>query len=149
MTETAAVFLLTAGLLAAALWRRPEAITLTLAVAFGMAMIVAEWWPRETRLPVVIALDAGVVAASGFIARHYHSERARIIMAIGLFKVTFAIAAVSFGMVQHLRAAGLNTAFIAQVLVAGGIANGVLSWLGNRVDRLRGLRNRMLGNVGS
>ena len=46
-----------AGLLAVALWRRPQAITLVLALAFVAAVGVAALLPRDARLLAPIVLD--------------------------------------------------------------------------------------------
>ena len=148
MNETQAVFLLITALLALALYRRPDSLTLTLAAAFGAAMAVAAVWPPETRLPVTVALDGAVVAMAARLARVHLSDRAAVVVGIGTLKVEVALAAAYFGIVQHVRAAGVNSAFIIQVLVAGGMANGIMAWVGHRAGRLVDLRRRVLGIMG-
>lgn len=46
---TEAAFAFYAALLALALWRRPQAITVVLGIAFITAVAVAYVWPAETR----------------------------------------------------------------------------------------------------
>lgn len=147
MSETLAVFLLQGVLLMWGLRRRPERIMLALALAWIAALGVAEYWPPETRLPVIVALDAALIAAMGWIHRTYESERALVVMWIGTVKIVWAMAAVVLAWPQHFRAAGINGAFIVQVLVGGGFVDGFMAWLGYRARRVRDRLPRMLGRV--
>lgn len=146
---TEAAFAFYAALLALALWRRPQAITVVLGIAFITAVAVAYVWPAETRLPVVIVIDAAVVVAMRHLSRKYHSDRAGMVMAIGASKIAFAICAAAVSLYQPTRAAALNAAFVAQVVIAGGLADGFIAWLGNRLGRVRdrahGMRRRLGG----
>lgn len=137
-----------AALLALALWRRPQAITVVLAVAFMAAVAVGYAWPTETRLPVVISIEAAVVVAMAHLARKHRSDRASMVMAIGASKIAFAMCAAAVGLHQPTRAAALNAAFIAQVLIAGGLLDGIIAWLGHRVRRFRNCADGMRGRLG-
>ena len=137
-----------AALLAVALWRRPQAITVVLAGAFLVAVAVGYVWPADTRLPVVIAIDAAVVVAMAHLARKHRSDRAGMVMGIGAAKIAFAICAAAVGLYQPTRAATLNAAFVAQVLIAGGLLDGVIAWLGHRVRRVGDRAHGMLGRLG-
>jgi len=141
---TEMVFTGQALLLAFALWRRPQRIMLVLAVAFALAVMAAAFIGREHRLPVIITLDTFVVVSMGMLVRRYHSDRARVVLWIGMLKIVFSVTAASLGLVQYARAASLNSAFVLQVLVAGGLADGIMAWLGNRAGmlgaRLAGMR---------
>jgi hypothetical protein len=125
------VFLLQGALLAWALWRRPQRIMLALAAVWCFGVAVAAYWPPETRLPIIIALDALLVAAMGWLYRTFHSDRALVILWLSALKIVWAIAAVLLAWPQHFRAAGINGAFIGQVLIGGGLADGVMAWLGH------------------
>jgi hypothetical protein len=144
VTETLAVFLLQGALLAGGLLRRPQRIMLVLAAAWGLGLAVAAYWPPETRLPIIIALEALLIAAMGWLYRAYHSDRALIVMWLGTLKIVWEIAAVLLAWPQYFRAAGINGAFIVQILVGGGFVDGVMAWLGHRA---RGLCTRLLGSM--
>lgn len=146
---TAAVFTLQLVLLSWALWRRPDYATLALALAYCLGVLVAGYWPPDSRLPVIVALDAAVVAVMRHLAFRFDSDRARIVATIGGCKIAFAFLAVWIGTHPHTRAAAINTAFIAQVIIAGGLGNGVLAWLGHRVDGLGRRFRRNFGTVGA
>ena len=130
--------------------RRKDAgsdLTLTLIAAFVAAIVVIqvaqEAVPKANPLPYLLLVDAAVV---GIAARISHtpfvalSEQAKIVAGIGFLKIAFTISAVSFGMVNNARAAIINGAFVVQVIVAGGMADGIIAWLGHRV---RGLGDRL------
>ena len=137
------VYLTSAALLILALRHRPQAITVTLATGWVIAVIAAEFTPRASLLPLLLTIDAGVVVVMAQLARRYRSDRARIVMALGLLKVTMGIALA--GGIWNAFAAAYNAAFLAQVLVAGGLSDGVTGWLGYR---LRGLCSRVCGVLG-
>jgi hypothetical protein len=147
MTETQAVFLLQGALLAWGLLRRPQRIMLALAAVWGLGIVVAASWPPETRLPMVIALDALLVVAMGWLYRTFHSDRALIVLWIGALKIVWAIAAVLLSWPQYFRAAGINGAFIVQVLIGGGLADGVMAWLGHSVRGVCARINRSMAGV--
>ena len=145
MSLTAVIFAGLAGLMAVALWRRPQAITLILAAAFVAGVAAASLLPTTARPLSVIVLDLVVVIAMGRLVRVHRSARALIVLWIGTFKIAFEIVAALTGLHQPLRAATINGAFVVQVLIAGGMANGLLAWLGNRLDGLRARLHRMPG----
>jgi hypothetical protein len=140
---TTMVYLTSAALLILALRHRPQAITVTLAAGWVIAVMAGEFTPRANLMPLLLTIDAGVVVVMAQLARRYRSDRARIVMALGLLKVTMGIALA--GGVWNAFAAAYNAAFLAQVLVAGGLSDGVTSWLGYR---LRGLCSRVSGMLG-
>jgi len=96
VNETLAIFLLQGALLAWGLWRRPQRIMLALAAAWGLALAVAAYWPPETRLPIIMALDAMVVVAMGWLYRLVHSDRALIVLWLGALKIVWSVAVVAF-----------------------------------------------------
>jgi len=118
-------------------------LTLTLIAAFVAAIVVIQVVPRQEMLPYLLLVDAAVVGIAARISNTPFvalSEQARIVAAIGVLKIAFTISAVSFGMVNNARAAIINGAFVVQVLVAGGMTDGIIAWLGHRV---RGVSNRV------
>lgn len=137
------------GLLSWALWRRPEYITIAIALAFMAGLGVAEFWPKETRLPIIVMLDALLVAAMRWLAFRYDSDRARIVATIGACKIGFVLIAALVDLHAHSRAAVINTAFMVQVIVAGGLGNGVLAWVGHRWHGLSAGLRRIVGTVGA
>jgi hypothetical protein len=128
---TEAVFLLQGALLAWGLWQRPQRIMLALAAAWGLGIAVAFYWPPETRLPIIMALDALLVVAMGWLYRTFGSDRALIVLWLGALKIVWSVAAVLLAWPQVFRAAGINGAFIVQVMIGGGMADGLMAWLGN------------------
>lgn len=144
MNETQAIFLLHGALLAWGLFRRPQRIMLALAGTWLAAIAVGAWWPAESALPIVMALDAALIVAMGWLYRTYHSDRALIVLWLSALKIVWAMAAVLLAWPQHFRAAGINGAFVVQVLIGGGFADGVMAWLGHSV---RHLRNRLRRGV--
>jgi len=147
VTETQAVFLLQGALLAWCLLRRPQRIMLALAAAWGLGIAVAAYWPPETRLPIIIALDALLVATMGWLYRTFHSDRALIVLWLSALKIVWAIAAVLLAWPQYFRAAGINGAFIVQVLIGGGLADGFMAWLGHSARGLRARIHRSMAGV--
>lgn len=147
MTE--AVFSLHLALLSWALWRRQEYITVALALSFLAGLGVAEFWPKEARLPVIVTLDALLVAAMRFLAFRFDSDRARIVATIGGCKIAFVLLAVMIGIALHTRAAAINTAFLVQIIVAGGLGNGILAWVGHRLDGIGARLRRVVGIMGA
>lgn len=145
---TATVFSALAALLVLALVRRPQAITLTLAVAFAASLVLVHTWPREHLLPMLVALDCAVVVVMGWLARIHASGRAEIVGAIGTLKIALTIAAVELAVPPVMRAAADNTGFAIQVIVAGGMADGILRWLGYRPWLLGYFTARNAGNLG-
>ena len=135
--------------------RRKDAgsdLTLTLIAAFVTAIVVIQVVPKAGQLPYLLLVDAVVVAIAARISHTPFialSVQSRIVAGIGVLKITFTIAAVSLGMMNNVRAAIINGAFVVQVLVAGGMTDGIITWLGHRVrglgDRVGSLLQRMGG----
>jgi len=130
------------ALLAFAMGKRPGPLTAALGIALAVSIASFAVVPKSDQLAVVLAIDAGVVAFMARLARTTPpniAEPARIIMAVGTLKIAFAIAAVLLVIDHNARAAGRNGAFIVQIIVAGGMADGLIAWLGHRA---RGLGHR-------
>lgn len=139
-------------LLAYAWGRRPGILVETLALALAASLVVVAVFDKPDQLPITLAIDAAVVAFMARIAQGAPpsiSGPARIIMAVGTFKITFAIAGSALDLNHNARAAARNSAFIVQIIVAGGMADGLIAWLGHRVriaaDRARRVLHRMEG----
>lgn len=126
-------------------------LTLTLIAAFMVAIVIIQVVPKANQLPYLLLVDAAVVAIAArisdtpFIAL---SEQAKIVAAIGVLKITFTIAAEAFGMINNVRAAIINGAFVVQVLVAGGMTDGIIVGLGHRVRGLGDRLDRVLRRMG-
>lgn len=121
-----------AALLIAALYNRPQCITVTLAGSFLLSLAAAAHWPGHSVHPWLIMLDATVLVIMAYLWRTYQSDRAQIVAALGAGKVMFALA-VFFGLKWNAYAAAANAAFVVQILVAGGMADGFNHWLGVRL----------------
>lgn len=139
-------------LLAYAWGRRPGPLTLSLALALLVSLLIVALLDKPDQLAMTLAVDAAVVAFMAHLARispPVIAEPARIIMAVGTLKIVFAISGVLLALDHNSRAAARNGAFIVQVIVAGGMADGVIAWLGHRGriigDRARRVLHRMEG----
>lgn len=131
-------------LLAYAWGRRPGILVETLALALASSLVIVAVIDKPDQLPITLAIDASVVAFMARIAQGAPpsiSGPARIIMAVGTFKIAFAIAGSALDLNHNARAAARNSAFIVQIIVAGGMADGLIAWLGHRT---RGLGNRAM-----
>ena len=126
--------------------RRPGHLTTALAISLAVSLVLVAGLPKPDQLAAVLAVDAGVVAFMAHLARHSPApiaEPARVIMAVGTFKITFAMSGVLLDMDHNSRAAARNGAFVLQVLVAGGMLDGLIAWLGHR-GRIIGLGARRM-----
>lgn len=139
-------------LLAYALGNKPGPLTISLAVALAISLALLKLVDRPDQLAALLAVDAGVVALMAHLARTSPpsvAEPARIIMAIGTLKIAFAIAGVLLEIGHNIRAGARNGAFVVQILVAGGMADGLIAWLGHRGrslgDRARRVLHRLEG----
>ena len=78
------------------------------------------------------------------------AQKAQIVAALGVGKVVLAFA-VPFGLAWNAYAGAVNAAFIAQILVAGGMADGFNHWLGLRLRnvwlRVAGMADRLEGRA--
>lgn len=145
---TALVFTAFAWLLWRCWARKPQAITATLVLAFALALGLPLVRHGADLRPLLVALDVLVVAAMAALWAKYRSQRARVVGAISMAKVGFALVAGGMETAWGAWAAANNAAFVAQVLVAGGDADGIGRWLADRGARLRSRWPRLLGNVG-
>lgn len=128
---TVAVDIAAAILLIIALWRRPQAICVTLAVGYLLALSFAQMVHGDALRPLAIALDAGVVAVMVPLWYQFRSDRARLVGTIGFLKVVLGLGAAAGSLQWGVYAAINNGLFFLQILVAGGMADGIMAWLGN------------------
>lgn len=146
----AALVLASFVLLTHAVRSRPSPITLTLLLAFAGALVVPWLVSKPERLGVLLAVDAAVVVAGFHYARRIpppDREYGRIVASISAIKIAFTIVAVLLGTNALARASAVNSAFIVQILVAGGMADGIIVGLGNRLDRLGNRLGRVFHRV--
>lgn len=148
MSLTAIVFIAFAILVLRSIVRRPQAITVTLALAFAFAIWLSFNLVGPSLRPLLTGIDALVVAIMAGLWTKYHSNRARIVGALGMVKVGMALFSGGTGLSWPVWAATNNALFVMQVLVAGGDADGIGSWLADRWRRLRAGSRGVLGNVG-
>ena len=138
-----------AGIAFALVWamvRKPQAITYTLAAFFLATVPVDFLVPPGRIVPILAFADAAMVAAMAALWTKHNSQRARFVGFIGLFKVALAMWSYSFSHVNfYSYATVLNTAFVGQVLVAGGFLDAVGHWID---DLPRFVRNCVLGLPG-
>jgi hypothetical protein len=129
VTTTLVVALL-AALQAVAIWRKPDQVTWILVACFAVAVIVAGNVPLPERFTVLALIDYALVAAMIGPWAVTHSRRAQIIGVIGLVKLVARLTYASHPYMDHWTfAAVMNCAFAAQVIVAGGLADGIGRWL--------------------
>ena len=126
-------------LLMAALHRRPGVPALALAASFIAGMVMSQYRHGDALRPILIAFDAAIVATMWFTARRYGLQRAQVIGSLSMLRIAIAVvSAVSHGS-WTAYALVCNIAFFIQIMVAGGMADGFLAWLGHR---LWGIRDR-------
>lgn len=143
MTLTLAINLFVGVLLVIALVRRPQALPLTLAISFGLAIAAADIAPGHHIRPALMALDAMTVIAAWFLCGEHRSTRASLVAWLGLCKILFGIAG-GFSPSYVIWAAGNNALFVVMILVAGGLTDGIIAWLGRGVAGFRARRARLL-----
>lgn len=145
---TAAIFTVQGLLLTAALWRRPTWLCLLLAAAWIAAVLITTIWPDLEHPRVTLPLDLAVTVGASWIGRHRGCCMANVVASISALKVIFTVFAVALSIHPHARAATINAALIAQCIVAGGMADGIIAGLGRGFWRLRRRHHRTLGYVG-
>jgi hypothetical protein len=134
---TAAVYVAMAALVAWAFWRRPQMITAVLIAAFALSVLAAQFWHKAELLPILIAIDSFIATAMASIWTNYHAQRARIVGGISFLNCGFSFSYMGNPyMGWNAYAAALNAAFVFQVLVAGGFADGVADRLADRYRRV-------------
>ena len=133
---------LIAALLVLALWAKPQKITLILVAAYAASIIASHYRHHEALRPILVFIDAAVVVAMDWLYRRTGSTRARVVSTIGMVSIAWAFFSASTGLHWNAYAAAVNGGFILQILVAGGMANGLMAWLGNSNRLVR------FGNLG-
>lgn len=128
---TTVVYLCVGLLLVAALIRRPQALTVALALSFGLSIIAAQVAEGLHIKPVLMGLDALLVMVAWALWGQHRSTRASIIAWLGLCKILLGIAS-SFSTPYLVWAAMNNALFVVMILVAGGFTDGIIAWLGRR-----------------
>ena len=144
---TLAVYSGIALLLAWALARRPQIITLTLALSFVLAVLATQTDRGEALRSILMGLDGLTVVVMWSLWKCYRSERAAQIAVLGMLKICFGIAAAVAGMGAAVWASGNNALFVSQVLIAGGFVNGFMAWLGRSHDGARSGGGGLLGHL--
>lgn len=142
---TSLVYVGIALLLAWALVRRPQLITIGLCLAFGLAVLAADIAEGEHLRSILMGMDALVVIGMWFLWSMYRSERAALVATLGFLKIWLGIAAASFTIDYSLWAGGNNAIFVLQVFIAGGFADGFIAWVGRCHLSFRNRRNGLLG----
>jgi hypothetical protein len=142
---TIAVYSLVSFLLAWALVRKPQTLTVVLALAFVAAVFAAQHIRGDALRSILMGIDGFAIIISWLLWKVYHSSRAALVAVIGMLKVSFGIAAAAADLNGLLWASGNNALFVVQVLIAGGFANGFMAWLGRSHDGARTRSGRVLG----
>lgn len=142
---TSAVYIMIALLLAWALIRRPQWITVSMAIAFASAIAAAEMTSGDNLRSILMGFDALVVIAMWFLWHAYRSERAALVASLGFVKIWLGIASATTNITWLVWASGNNAIFVLQVLIAGGFLDGIIAWVGNSCLRTRSRRRSLLG----
>lgn len=141
--QTAVIVALLASLQVVALWRRPDRVTGILVACFAVAVIVAGHLPVTERFTALALLDYVLVAAMIGPWAVSIDRRAQVIGLLGLGKLVARLTYAGNPYIDHWTfAAVMNCAFAAQVIVAGGMADGVGRWFS---DFARPYRARVSG----
>jgi ABC-type Co2+ transport system permease subunit len=120
-------------LLIAAVWRQPDQVTWILVGCFAAAVIIATKMPATERFTTLALIDYALVAVMIGPWAVKRCGRARIIGVIGLAKLVARLTYASNPYIDHWTfAAIMNCAFAAQVIVAGGLADGIGCWISDR-----------------
>lgn len=145
MTEIAYLFVFV--LILWALYRRPQVITITMAVAFLFAVEVATLVKGDALRPILMGADALIVAVMWFLWSAYHSERAAMVATLGFLKISFGIAAALTDISNLVWASTNNAIFIVMVLISGGFLDGFIAWLGHSNSRVGNSWRGLLGHL--
>ena len=135
----------TALLLAWALVRRPQWITVTLACVFGLAVIAADMMHGAQLRSVLMGFDALVAIVMWFLWGRYHSERAALVATLAFIKIWLGIAAAVADLQWVVWASANNAVFILMVLIAGGFLDGIIAWVGRCYLRVHARRASLRG----
>lgn len=144
---TIAVYTFVSLLIAAALWRKPQVITVVLAISFVLSIASSQYVRGDSLRSVLMGLDGFTVIAAWLLWKVYRSDRAALVAVIGTVKICFGVTAATVGLSGLAWAAGNNALFVVQVLVAGGFANGFMAWLGRGHDSARASLRGVLGHM--
>jgi hypothetical protein len=133
MSLTTLVYLAIGVLLVVALIRRPQGLSLALALSFAAAIGAAQIAHDDHLKPLLMALDALTVIAAWFLWWRHNSTRASLVAWVGLCKILFCLATSDWPNI--VWASGNNALFIVMILVAGGLTDGIVAWLGRWLSR--------------
>lgn len=112
-----------------AIYRRPDWITGGLAVMFALSATL-HWTQPIERLPGMLGgMDALVSIHMLIVWTYYHSQRARIVGSVSLVKCGLAFLMSANSIDYMFYAISLNATFVFQLMVAGGMADGLVSWI--------------------
>lgn len=124
--------MITLGLVAFTVWalyRRPDWVAGFLLVSLIVSTAMG-WTQPAARLPGMLGgMDAIVSIAMLLVWTHYRSQRARIVGTVSLLKCGWAFLMSANSLEWTFYAIALNAAFVFQVIVAGGMADGLVAWL--------------------
>jgi hypothetical protein len=85
---------------------------------------------------ILIAIDGLTASAMLWLWTLHHSQRARLVGSISFFNCVLGVWYMAVPhMVWQTYAAAINAAFVVQVIVAGGFADGISDWLAHRWQR--------------
>ena len=136
-------------LIVAVLWTGGnDRMMLALAAAFVAAIAIANSLSGIDRDVAMSILDAAIVAVASRIWISHHDTRGWWIGWLGLIKIGGRFAYAGNPAVSHyLFAASINAAFIAQVIIAGGMLDGLGRRLAHYLRSAGPRRARLLRNV--
>ena len=136
-------------LIVAVLWTGgSDRMMLALSGAFIISLAVSDAFTGIDRAVALSILDCAIVFAASRIWITYHDLRGWWIGMIGFGKIAARLGYASEPHVSHLVfAATVNTAFIAQVMIAGGMLDGLGRWIADYLRNAGPRRARLLRNV--
>lgn len=117
-----------------ALYRRPDWVAGILLAALFVATAFGWVMPATRIVGMAAGLDGLVSVAMLFVWTYYHSQRARLVGSVAFFKCCWCLVMASGSSLDWFTFAVVqNSAFIVQVLIAGGWADGLVAFV-DRVD---------------
>lgn len=151
MMTTGQFYALASAALMLAFWRnrRPDRVTLVLAIGFAASVASAGVRHGLDLLPFIAASDCMIVMAMAMIWTHGNDMRAYSAGGVGLLKCGWTLAAYvgDSYMDWRLYAIALDAAFLLQIAIAGGFVDAVGHWLFDLLHRVAPRRHRLLRNV--
>lgn len=131
-----------------ALWRRPDWVAGGLLLSLIVSTVMG-WTQPAARLPGMLGgMDALVSIGMLIVWTRYRSQRARIVGTVSLLKCAWAFLMSANSIDWLFYAIALNAAFVFQVLVAGGMADGLVAWLDTIDPRTVRERRRRVDQLG-